>query len=126
MFRTKLALAGLAVAVAMLGLGSGKALAAHDTWYGYAVSLPKTQETGQQVGPFTTDTLAPGGAAPVQSYRFTTDTLAPGGGPSAVSLPASHGFNWADGGVGAAVIVAIALLLLAGRRTLQRRKVVAV
>ena len=125
MFRTKLTLAGLVVAVAFLGLGSGKALA-YDTWYGYAVSLPKTQETGQQVGPFTTDTLAPGGAAPVQSYRFTTDTLAPGGGPSAVSLPASHGFNWADGGIGAAVIVAIALLLLASRRTLQRRKVVAV
>lgn len=122
MFRTKLTLAGLVVAVGFLGMSSSRALAGHDAWYGYAVSLSGTQQTV----PFTTDTLAPGGGAPVEGYRFTTDTLAPGGGPSVASAPASRGFDWGDGGIGAVVMGGLALVLLASRRVLQRRRVIAV
>jgi hypothetical protein len=123
MFRTKLTLAGLMVAVAFLGLSSTRALAAHDAWYGYAVSLSKSQQTA----PFITDTLAPGGS-PTQSQqpvRFITDTLAPGGGPATVSLSASRGFDWRDSGIGALVMGGVAVALLASRRVLQRRRVVA-
>lgn len=122
MFRTKLTFAALVVAVAFLGVSSSRALAAPDTWYGYAVSLSKTQ----QAAPFITDTLAPGGGTAVQGYRFTTDTLAPGGGPSVASASASRGFDWGAGGLGAVVMGGIALVLLASRRALQRRRVVAV
>jgi hypothetical protein len=92
MFRTKLTLAGLAVAAAVFGATSHRALAAHDSWYGYAVSVTNAQQSA----PFITDTLAPGGKALVngrdpwygyavsltqaqQSPSFITDTLAPGG-----------------------------------------------
>ena len=88
MFRTKLTLAGLVVAAAV----APSALAAKDSWYGYAVSLTQTQHSA----PFITDTLAPGGSASVggrdswygyavsltqaqHSAPFITDTLAPGG-----------------------------------------------
>ena len=119
MFRTKLTLAGLVAAAAL----APSALAAHDSWYGYAVSLTQAQHSA----PFITDTLAPGGTAPAQSYRFVTDTLAPGGGPSVVSAPVSNGFDWADAGIGAGATAGIALLLLASGRVLQsRRRIVAV
>lgn len=156
MFRTMLKLTGL-VAAAFMGLSAGQALAAHDSWYGYAISLTKTA----QPAPFTTDTLAPGGTpsvgahdpwyryavslaeaqpsvslitdtlapggnAPVQSYRFTTDTLAPGGGPSVVSAPASHGFDWGDAGIGALLMAGIAVVLLGSGRLFRRRRVLAV
>ena len=116
MFRTKLTLAGLVVAAAV----APSALAAKDSWYGYAVSLTQAQQSA----PFITDTLAPGGTAPVESYRFITDTLAPGGGTSVA--PASSGFDWADAGIGAGVMAGIGALLLASVRLLQRRHVVAV
>jgi len=93
MFRTKLTLVGIVLAAAILGLVPHRALAAHDSWYGYAVSLTKAQQShdpwygyavsrtqARQPVPFITDTLAPGGKAAVQGYRFITDTLAPGGG----------------------------------------------
>ena len=116
MFRTKLTLAGLAVA-ALVGAVAPGAFAAHDSWYSYATSLTNTQRhdpwfayavslteaqpsarfitdtlapggsTPAQSYRLITDTLAPGGTAPAQSYRFITDTLAPGGGPSVVSAP---------------------------------------
>jgi len=136
MFRTKLTLAGLVIAAAV----APSALAAHDPWYDYGVSLTQAQHSP----PFITDTLAPGGTAPVQSYRFTTDTLAPcgtapvqsyrfitytlapGGGSSIVSVPASSGFDWADAGIGAGAMAGIGALLLGSARLLQRRNVVAV
>ena len=118
MFRTKLTLAGLVVAAAV----APSALAAKDSWYGYAVSLTQAQHSA----PFITDTLAPGGTAPAQSYRFITDTLAPGGGTSLVSVPASSGFDWADAGIGAGAMAGIGALLLGSARLLQRRNVVAV
>jgi hypothetical protein len=134
MFRTKLTLAGLVVAAAV----APSALAAKDSWYGYAVSLTQAQHSA----PFITDTLAPGGSAPVQSYRFVTDTLAPGGtapvesyrfitdtlapGGGTSVAPASSGFDWADAGIGAGVMAGIGALLLASVRLLQRRHVVAV
>jgi hypothetical protein len=88
MFRTKLTLAGIVVAAAI----APSALAAHDAWYGYGVSLTQAQQSV----PFITDTLAPGGKASVssrdpwygyatsltqaqRSVPFITDTLAPGG-----------------------------------------------
>jgi hypothetical protein len=136
MFRTKLTLAGLVAAAAI----APSALAAHDSWYGYAVSLTQAQQSAPfitdtlapggtapaQSYRFTTDTLAPGGTAPAQSYRFITDTLAPGGGTSVVSVPASSGFDWADAGIGAGVMAGIGALLLGSVRLLQRRNVVAV
>jgi len=156
MFRTKLTLAGLAVA-ALVGAVAPGAFAAHDSWYSYATSLTNTQRhdpwfayavslteaqpsarfitdtlapggsTPAQSYRLITDTLAPGGTAPAQSYRFITDTLAPGGGPSVVSAPVSNGFDWADAGIGAGATAGIALLLLASGRVLQsRRRVVAV
>jgi hypothetical protein len=138
MFRTKLTLAGLAVA-AVVGAVAPGAFAAHDSWYSYATSLTNTQRhdpwfayavsltEAQPSARFITDTLAPGGTAPAQSYRFVTDTLAPGGGPSVVSAPVSNGFDWADAGIGAGATAGIALLLLASGRVLQsRRRVVAV
>jgi len=156
MFRTKLTLAGLAVA-ALVGAVAPGAFAAHDSWYSYATSLTNTQRhdpwfayavslteaqpsarfitdtlapggsTPAQRYRLITDTLAPGGTAPAQSYRFITDTLAPGGGPSVVSAPVSNGFDWADAGIGAGATAGIALLLLASGRALQsRRRVVAV
>jgi hypothetical protein len=155
MFRTMFKLAGLVAAV-LMGVSAGQALAAHDSWYGYAVSLTTTQPApfitdtlapggtpsvgahdpwyryalsltqAQPSVPLITDTLAPGGKAPVQSYRFTTDTLAPGGGPSVVSAPASHGFDWGDAGIGALFMAGIAVVLLASGRVLQRRRVVTV
>ena len=135
MFRTKLTLAGIAAAAAL----APSALAAHDSWYGYATSLTKAQQTA----PFITDTLAPGGTTSVgdrdpwygyavsltqaqQSPRFITDTLAPGGGPSVVSVPASSGFDWADAGIGAGAMAGIGALLLGSVRLLQRRNIVAV
>ena len=136
MFRTKLTLAGLVVAAAV----APSALAAKDSWYGYAVSLTQAQTSAPLITDtlapggsppvqsyrFVTDTLAPGGTAPVESYRFITDTLAPGGGTSVVSAPASSGFDWADAGIGAGVMAGIGALLLASVRLLQRRHVVAV
>ena len=136
MFRTKLTLAGLVAAAAI----APSALAAHDPWYGYGVSLTQAQQSAPFItdtlapggnGPvqsyrFITDTLAPGGNAPAQSYRFITDTLAPGGGPSVVSVPASSGFDWADAGIGAGAVAGIGALLLGSARLLQRRHVVAV
>jgi hypothetical protein len=114
MFRTKLTLAGLVVAMMLAASGSGRALAA-------AVALTKAQQSVR----FVTDTLAPGGTTRVAGYRFTTDTLAPGGGPSAVFAPTSHSFDWGDAGIGAVVMSGIALALLGSRRALQRRRVVA-
>jgi hypothetical protein len=92
MFRTKLTLAGLAVTAAVFGGLAHRALAAHDSWYGYAVSLTNAQ---QQSPAFITDTLAPGGKSvsgrdpwygyavsltqAQQSPAFITDTLAPAG-----------------------------------------------
>jgi hypothetical protein len=136
MFRTKITFAGLVVAAAV----TPSALAAKDPWYGYAVSLTQAQHSAPlitdtlapggtapiQTYRFTTDTLAPGGTAPVQSYRFITDTLAPGGGTSVVSVPASSGFDWADAGIGAGAMAGIGALLLGSARLLQRRNVVAV
>lgn len=122
MFRTKLTLAVLAVAAAFLGLSSSRALAGYDSWYASAISWTATQPAA----PFITDTLAPGGASSDQSYRFITDTLAPGGGPNVVSTPASRGFDWGDAGIGAVVMGGLALVLLASRRAVQRRGVVAV
>ncbi|HEY6826096.1 MAG TPA: hypothetical protein VI259_04505 [Gemmatimonadaceae bacterium] len=139
MFRTKLTLAGLVLATTIGAaapvaqadparhmqnyLNAPSSAAGHDNWYGYALSLTRAQQSI----PFITDTLAPGGTAPVQSYRFITDTLAPGGGPSVVSGPLSNGFNWGDAGIGAGATAGIALLLLASGRVLQsRRRVVAV
>jgi len=90
MFRTKLTLAGLAVA-ALVGAVAPGAFAAHDSWYSYATSLTNTQRhdpwfayavslsEAQPSARFITDTLAPGGSTPAQSYRLITDTLAPGG-----------------------------------------------
>jgi hypothetical protein len=106
MFRMKLTVAGLVVAAAFLGSSSGRALAAHDSWYGYATSLTQTQTTPSQ--------------------PFITDTLAPGGGPSVVPVPVSRGFEWGASGIGALVMGGVGVLLLAGRRTLQRRRIVAV
>jgi hypothetical protein len=140
MFRTKLTLVALVVAAATYGLSVPRALAAHDPWYAYATSLTIAQQSGpdpwygyavsltnaQHLVPFITDTLAPGGAAPVQSYRFITDTLAPGGGPSVVLAPASNGFDWGDAGIGAGGALGLMLaatggtLLLAHRRTQSR------
>jgi hypothetical protein len=136
MFRTKLTLVGIVVAAAI----APSALAAHDAWYSYGVSLTQAQQSvpfiTDTLAPggkspvesyrFTTDTLAPGGAAPVQSYRFITDTLAPGGGPSIVSAPASNGFDWGDFGIGAGAMAGIGALLLGSVRLLNRRNVLAV
>jgi len=100
MFRTKLTLASLVIAAAV----APSALAAHDPWYGYGVSLTQAQH----------------------STPFITDTLAPGGGTSIVSVPASSGFDWADAGIGAGAMAGIGALLLGSARLLQRRNVVAV
>ena len=93
MFRTKLTLVGLVVAAVFLGAMSHRALAAHDSWYAYATSLTKAQESV----PFITDTLAPGGGRAylpsayvpggassvvgqaIQKAGFGADTLVPGG-----------------------------------------------
>jgi hypothetical protein len=136
MFRTKLTIVGLVVAAAT----APSALAAHDPWYGYAVSLTQAQHSvpfitdtlapggtaPAQSYRFITDTLAPGGTASAQSYRFITDTLAPGGGTSVVSVRASSGFDWTDAGIGAGAMAGIGALLLGSVRLLQRRHVVAV
>jgi hypothetical protein len=153
MFRTKLTLAGLAVAAAVAApvaqadparnmhdyLKAQSRAAGHDPWYGYALSLTHAQQArdpwygyaisltqARQSAPFITDTLAPGGSAPAQSYRFITDTLAPGGGSGVVASPASNGFDWADAGIGAGGLAGVALLLFGTSRLVQqRRKVVA-
>jgi hypothetical protein len=155
MFRTKLTLAGLALAAAVAApvaqadparnmhdyLKGQSRTAGHDPWYGYALSLTQAQQRAPfitdtlapggmapaQSVPFITDTLAPGGSAPAQSYRFITDTLAPGGGSGVFASPASNGFDWADAGIGAGAMAGVALLLLCSSRLVQqRRKVVAV
>jgi hypothetical protein len=76
---------------------------------------------------FITDTLAPGGSAPVQGYRFITDTLAPGGGASPVGTQSSPpGFNWADAGIGAGAVVSGLIVLLGGTLlTVRRRNTIA-
>jgi hypothetical protein len=96
----------------------------------HAASNPTAQNT-RQTGPrapssspssaFTTDTLAPGGTAPVQSYRFITDTLATGGGP-VVAAPVAGGFDWADAGIGAAATAGLMLLLLGSARVMQQHR----
>ena len=74
MFRTKLTLVGLVVAAVFLGAMSHRALAAHDSWYAYATSLTKAQQSV----PFITDTLAPGGRA------YLPSAYVPGGASSVV------------------------------------------
>jgi hypothetical protein len=104
MFRT---LVALAAAVAVLALS--------------AIASAGNPSSG-----FITDTLAPGGTAPVQSYRFITDTLAPGGGPAEVQAPAASAFDWGDAGIGAGVTAGLALALLGSARLLHRRNIVTV
>jgi hypothetical protein len=86
------------------GATAHRALAARDSWYGYAVALTKAQ----------------------QSAPFITDTLPPGGGASEVSAPSSSGFDWGDARMGTGVMDGIGLMLLGSARLLHRRNVVAV
>jgi hypothetical protein len=139
MFRTKITLAAILVAAGSAGLMSHRALAAHDSWYGYAASLTQAQsrhdpwygyavsltQAPQSVA-FTTDTLAPGGRTPVETYHFFTDTLAPGGGSSEAAMPTSNEFQWGDAGIGAGVMVGIGAVLLGSARLLHRRRAIAV
>ena len=135
MFRTKLTLAGLAVAAAVAApvaqadpardmhdyLKAQSPAVGHDPWYAYALSVTQAQQTRDpwyRYGISLTQAR--------QSVPFVTDTLAPGGGSSVVASPASNGFDWADAGIGAGVMAGIALLLLGSSRLVQqRRKVVA-
>src|ERR1044072_6471016 len=112
MFRTKLTLAGLAVA-ALVGAVAPGAFAAHDSWYSYATSLTNTQRHDPSFAYAVSLTEAQ------PSARLISDTRAPGGGPSVVSAPVSNGFDWADAGIGAGATAGIALLLLASGRALQ-------
>jgi hypothetical protein len=108
MFRTKLTLAVLAVAIAT----GAQAAVAQST----AASASSS---------FITDTLAPGGgtSAPAQGYRFVTDTLAPGGGTSEVfSTQSSSGFDWSDAGIGAGATAGLMLGLLGSARLLTGRR----
>ena len=100
-----------------------------DPWFDNALaknrSLAAQTNRAQQTGyRFITDTLAPGGGQPRTSgYQFITDTLAPGGGASSNSVVlASHGFDWADAGVGAAGTLGLALLVLTGRVVALRKR----
>jgi hypothetical protein len=100
-----------------------------DSWLNSAIaehrSLATQADRAKQTGyRFITDTLAPGGGQPRTSgYQFITDTLAPGGGASGNSVAlASHGFDWADAGVGAAGTLGLALLVLTGRVVALRKR----
>ena len=103
-----------------------------DPWFNNALAKQRSLATptshSKQTGyRFITDTLAPGGSAPVQGYRFITDTLAPGGGASPVGTQSSPpGFNWADAGIGAGAVVSGLIVLLGGTLlTVRRRNTIA-
>src|ERR1700687_4851622 len=104
---------GIAVAASLVALSASAALGranpsgGHDPWYRNAVSLTRQQASV----PFITDTLSPGGSAPVQGYRLITDTLSPGGGSSLAAALTSPGFNWGDAGIGAGSAGALLVLL---------------
>ena len=66
-----------------------------DPWFNNALAKQRSLATptshSKQTGyRFITDTLAPGGSAPVQGYRFITDTLAPGGSAPVQGLSLIH------------------------------------
>jgi len=98
-----------------------------DPWFNNALAKQRSLATqtndAKQTGyRFITDTLG-GAGQPVSGYQFITDTLAPGGsgGDNNVAV-ASHGFNWADAGVGASSTLGLALLILTGRTFALRRR----
>jgi hypothetical protein len=100
-----------------------------DPWFNNAIarqrSLATQTNNAKQTGyRFITDTLGGNGQPTTSAYRFITDTLAPGGGSSANSVAAasSHGFDWADAGVGAAATLGLALLILTGRVVALRKR----
>jgi hypothetical protein len=100
-----------------------------DPWFNNAIakqrSLATQTNNAKQTGyRLMTDTLGGNGQPTTSAYRFITDTLAPGGGSSANSVAAasSHGFDWADAGVGAATTLGLALLILTGRVVALRKR----
>lgn len=90
---------------------------------------PANAQTHQRVHGyrFITDTLG-GDGHPHQlmGYRFITDTLGGNGGPSAVSVPASSGFNWGDAGIGASAAAGAIFVLLGTTVVVRRRTHVAI
>jgi hypothetical protein len=100
-----------------------------DPWFNNAIakqrSLATQTNNAKQTGyRFMSDTLGGNGQPTTSAYRFISDTLAPGGGSSANSVAAasSHGFDWADAGVGAAATLGLALLILTGRVVALRKR----
>jgi hypothetical protein len=97
-----------------------------DPWFNNVLAKQRslatlTNHAGQTGYRFITDTLGGNGQPATSGYQLITDTLAPGGGSSGNSVPpASHGFDWADAGVGAAGT--LALLILTGRVVAFRKR----
>jgi hypothetical protein len=97
-----------------------------DPWFNNALAKQRslatlTNHAGQTGYRFITDTLGGNGQPATSGYQLITDTLAPGGGSSGNSVPpASHGFDWADAGAGAAGT--LALLILTGRVVALRKR----
>ena len=72
---------------------------------------------------FITDTLGGNGhPQQVQGYRLITDTLAPGGGAPIEAAPASPSFSWNDAAVGAGTALGALLVLLGGTLVVARRQ----
>jgi len=131
MFRTKLTLAGFAVAAA-LGAVAPAALGAHDSWYTYATSLTNQQgshdpwyanavsltNTRHSV-PFITDTL--GSLGHGMTSVVAGNPVASLTSPPVPAAQHSPSFNWADAAVGAGTAVGGLLVLLGGSLLVARR-----
>ena len=90
----------------------------------YGAAAPATLGAAKPQGStFITDTLGGNGhPQQVQGYRLITDTLAPGGGAPIEAAPASPSFSWNDAAVGAGTALGALLVLLGGTLVVARRQ----